>query len=452
MDQGTLESFLRKAIRGLAQMEHRGRREEAIGRRLRTKFHKRQIAEMIGIGVSTLSRQEKESKSWPDGHVVGRERTYSLDDLMMMRAILAASPKPRTQMLSWRKPDDPLPVVSFASQKGGTGKSLSSAHFAQYLSLYYGMRVGVIDADPQHTLSLYFASPEQRDGAPYRDFETLVDFAGLYMDEEMGAPLSDRSGEELNDCWVSTPWPGIRIIPANVETSEGEIQLSRLMMAGVTKPPLYLHTKNAIEKWADANPPRTMPEELADANGFVDPARLQEALSETLDVIIIDYQPALTIFQLNNLVASTHLVVPQTMKGFDIATLEAFLMKLLDYTETVLSTNTALSMGSGNHVILPTIVQRTNFADLEQIAALMEHCPGVVSPVYYLRSDAVANAADLYQSAYEYEPSPGQRKGLKRFLENANAVNDALVERIWPGRGRGYAEAWFEANYGDEDD
>lgn len=451
MTQGNLESFLRMSIRGLASMESRGRREAAIGGRLHKTFHKRQVAEMIGVGVSTLTRHESESQSWPEGRAIGRERVYSLDDIMMMRAILSSSPKLRSEPLAWRRPSDPLPVISFASQKGGTGKSLASAHFAQYLSLNYGMRVGVIDADPQHTLSLYFASPEQREGVPYRNFETLVDFAGLYMDEETGAPLSRRPASELDGCWVETPWPGVRIIPANVESSEGEIQLARLLQARVSEPPLYMHTKNAIDRWSSEYAPRTRPEDLADDNGYVDPERLNAALKETLDVIIIDYQPALTIFQLNNLVATTHLVIPQTMKGFDIATLEAFLTKLLDYVETVLSTNTSLTIGAGDHIILPTIVQRSNDTDIEQIMGIMEHCPKALSPVYYMRSDAVANAADLYQSAYEFDPSPGQRKSLKRFLDNANAVNDTLVSRIWPGRERGYAQAWIDTNYGDED-
>ena len=451
MAQGTLESFLRSAVRGLASMEPKTRREAAIGSRLEKSFSKRQVAELIGVGVSTLSRHEKESASWPEGQMIGRERVYRLPEIMTMRAILASTPKPRVEPLAWRKPGDPLPIISFASQKGGTGKSLTSAHFAQYLSLHYGMRIGLIDADPQHTLSLYFASPENRHGIPFKDYETLVDFAGLYADEESGAPLSNRTPAELDGCFVPTPWPGIRIIPANVETSEGELQLMRLMRSQVLDPPIYMHTRSAIDKWAASHPPLTNPGNLADADGAVDPAQLNAALAETLDVIIIDYQPALTVFQLNNLVASTHLVIPQTMKGFDIATLEAFLTKLLDYVETVLSMNSTLSIGEGHHTILPTIVQRANDVDLDQIASIMEKCPGIVSPVFYLRSDAVSNAADLYQSAYEFQPSAGQRKGLNRFIENANAANDALVARIWPGRERGYAEAWMNANYGEED-
>jgi len=82
----------------------------------------------------------------------------------------------------------------------------------------------------------------------------------------------------------------------------------------------------------------------------------------------------------------------------------------------------------------------------------MENCPGAVSPVFYLRSDAIANAADLFQSAYEFEPTPGQRRGIKRFVDNANAVNDALVGMIWPGKERGYAQKWMDNNYGEETD
>ena len=181
MAQGTLESFLRSAVRGLASMEPKTRREAAIGSRLEKSFSKRQVAELIGVGVSTLSRHEKESKSWPEGQMVGRERVYRLPEIMTMRAILASTPKPRVEPLAWRKPNDPLPIISFASQKGGTGKSLTSAHFAQYLSLHYGMRVGLIDADPQHTLSLYFAPPENRHGIPFKDYETPVSYTHLTL-------------------------------------------------------------------------------------------------------------------------------------------------------------------------------------------------------------------------------------------------------------------------------
>ena len=101
----------------------------------------------------------------------------------------------------------------------------------------------------------------------------------------------------------------------------------------------------------------------------------------------------------------------------------------------------------------PTIVQRTNEQDLQQITTLMENCPGEVLPVFYLRSDAISNAADNYQSAYEYEPDTrGKKKGIDRFVENANAVNDAIAAQIWPHLSRGHAQAWMNEFYAEGDE
>ena len=104
-------------------------------------------------------------------------------------------------------------------------------------------------------------------------------------------------------------------------------------------------------------------------------------------------------------------------------------------------------------MLLPTIVQRTNEQDLTQVGNLLENCPDEVLPVFYLRSDAISNASDVYQSVYEYDPdTPGKRKGINRFIENADAVNDAIVSRLWPGLERGYAEHWMQNFYNFEEE
>ena len=98
-----------------------------------------------------------------------------------------------------------MKVVTFGAQKGGTGKSLSAAHFAQYVNLHYGLRVGVIDADPQATVSLYFADEQLPLFEP--DTLTLADFMGV--DDPAAVSIEARTGEELNDIWQATPWPGL---------------------------------------------------------------------------------------------------------------------------------------------------------------------------------------------------------------------------------------------------
>ena len=135
------------------------------------------------------------------------------------------------------------------------------------------------------------------------------------------------------------------------------------------------------------------------------------------------------------------------MKGFDIATLSTFVTGLLTMLRHIFA-NERLDIGAGANMLLPTIVQRTNEQDLKQVSNLLENCPDEVLPVFYLRSDAISNASDVYQSVYEYEPdTPGKKKGINRFIDNADAVNDAIVSRLWPGLERGYADAWMEDFY-----
>lgn len=446
---GNLEQFLTELSRGLEKTMVSVNKEMTLRNRVQRSWSMRQCAGFLNVGVPYLNKFAKQQADFPAGKYVGRERVFTIKELMHMRALLAGSAKKPYDYLAWRKPGEELPVISFASQKGGTAKSLTAAHFAQYLSLHHGMRVGVMDADPQSTITLYFVGGEGLPSMPNEDTPSMVDFAGLFPGET--EPYVDYSSEELDNFFLKTSWPGVRLVPAHGETSEGEIQIARLVSERPKGKNFYRYLRDAIERWSDGNPPITNPSELV-IDGVVDEQKLDSALNETLDCIIIDYQPALTLFQLNNVVASSSLVIPQTMKGFDIATLSTFVNGLLGMLQHILR-NERLDIGSGPSMLLPTIVQRTNNQDLNQIGNLMEHCPAEMLPVFYLRSDSISNASDVYQSVYEYQAdTPGKQKGIDRFIANANAVNDAIVSRLWPGRERGYAESWIEDFYYEDEE
>ncbi|MBD1944867.1 ParA family protein [Coleofasciculus sp. FACHB-712] len=53
-----------------------------------------------------------------------------------------------------------MSIIAFINQKGGTGKSTSSLHFAHWLATQQKRKVSVVDADPQRSLSRWFASME----------------------------------------------------------------------------------------------------------------------------------------------------------------------------------------------------------------------------------------------------------------------------------------------------
>ena len=107
-------------------------KELTLRHRIKRTWSMRQCARFLNVSIQYLTKFANGNDDFPKGEYVGRERVFNLHELMHMRALMAASAKRPFDYLAWRKPGDPLPVISFASQKGGTAKSLSAAHFAQY--------------------------------------------------------------------------------------------------------------------------------------------------------------------------------------------------------------------------------------------------------------------------------------------------------------------------------
>ncbi|AML53826.1 hypothetical protein RC74_21390 (plasmid) [Falsihalocynthiibacter arcticus] len=417
-------------------------RDLTLKNRVARRFSQREVADFVGVDKNYLIRLAKTEPSFPVGVVRGRERTFSPDEIMLIRALIGSNPLQKRPHLFWRKPDEELKVVVFGAQKGGTGKSLSSAHFAQYLALTYGMRVGVIDSDPQGTASLYFANedlPLFKDDTP-----TLADFMGV--DEPGQEQPTNHDAKTLNSFWQPTPWPGLRLLPGGANILSGDVAL--YFMRATTR--IHKVFSNALKIWSDAYKPDTQPGDLRNSDGTFNMEKYEKALSETFDVIIVDQQPSISLMQLNPLVSADTLIIPQTMKGFDLSTLTTFISVLRAYLETLTANDPDLHLGTGKHVVLPTIVQESNDKDTGQILDLYRRAPDLISQVWYSRSDAIANAAEEYKSIYEYQPPDSRRSSARSFLNNANAVNDALVKRVWPELpSRGFAEVFIKEHWGE---
>ena len=426
MAYGQFEQFIRNMGRVMGTVNTKLQRDLTLRTRVARRFSLTETATLLGVDTTYLTRVSNDDDAFPLGEKRGRERTFSPSEIMQIRAVIASNPAAKRDYLHWRKPGDPVKVVTFGAQKGGTGKSLSAAHFAQYVNLHYGLRVGIIDADPQATVSLYFADENLPLFKP--DTPTLADFMGV--DDPAAGELSVRSMSELNDIWQNTPWPGVRLIPGGANIQNGDISL--FFMSQRSQVPVYRVLKDAIQGWDDAYGPRTKLEDLRDENGLFDERAFQKALNETVDVIVIDQQPSLTLMQLNGLIAADNVVVPQTMKGFDLATLSTYVSNIGEYLDFIMGFESDLVIGAGEHMVLPTIVQEQNNQDTDQIVDLYRKAPREVLQVWYGRSDAIANAAEEYKSIYEYLPPKTRRASAKAFMTNANAVNDALVQRIWP--------------------
>ncbi|MEL7132504.1 MAG: ParA family protein [Pseudomonadota bacterium] len=442
MAYGQFEQFIRNMTRVMGAVNTKLQRDLTLRTRVARRFSMTEVAQLLAVDTTYLTKLSGDDPQFPDGERTGRERTFSPSEIMLIRALIGSNPGARRPHLHWRKPGAPVKVVTFGAQKGGTGKSLSAAHFAQYINLFYGLRVGVIDADPQATVSLYFAD----ESLPLFDPETptLADFMGV--DDPGSDTVTERGAADLNAIWQATPWPGVRLIPGGANIQNGDISLFFLSQA--SRVPVYRVLKDAIATWDSGFGPKTKPEDLRDADGAFDMEGYQAALSETVDVIVIDQQPSLTLMQLNGLIAADNVVIPQTMKGFDLATLATYVSNIGEYLEFIMGFEADLEIGAGDHMVLPTIVQEQNNQDVDQIVDLYRKAPREVMQVWYARSDAIANAAEEYKSIYEYLPPKTRRTSAKAFMANANAVNDALVSRIWPALpDRGFAKAFMEERW-----
>lgn len=442
MAYGQFEQFIRNMSRVMGAVNTKLQRDLTLRTRVARRFSMVEVASLLAVDTTYLTRISSEEPMFPDGEKHGRERTFSPSEIMLIRAIIGSNPAAKRPYLHWRSKGQPVKVVTFGAQKGGTGKSLSAAHFAQYVNLHYGLRVGVIDADPQATVSLYFADEK----LPLFDAETptLADFMGV--DDPAAVALTEPSGADLDKIWQSTPWPGIRLIPGGANIQNGDISL--FFMSQQSQVPVYRVLKTAIAAWDSTNGPRTAIDDLRGDNGAFDLGAYERALNETVDVIVIDQQPSLTLMQLNGLVAADNVVIPQTMKGFDLATLATYVSNIGEYLEFIMGFEADIEIGAGEHMVLPTIVQEQNTQDTDQILDLYRKAPREVMQVWYSRSDAIANAAEEYKSIYEYMPPKTRRASAKAFMANANAVNDALVQRIWPELPpRDFAKAFIEERW-----
>jgi len=443
---GDLREFVHALSDVMAHVDTQTVRVETFEKRVTRRFTKRETASFLGVDVGFLGQIAAiDQDLFPKGIKSGREVSFSPSEINLIRAILGSKKRIKRQHLNWRKPGDPLRVVTFGALKGGTGKTLSSAHFAQYLALTYGLRVGVIDGDPQATCSLYFAGADMD---VFTDTsKTVLDFMGLTALD--GAPPALPCAQDQDAIWQQTPWPGLRMIPGGMDVMNGDTALMKMSQNGYHA--IYRVLKDAIDHWSRNQPPQTQPADLRRADGSFDVERYERGLTETLDVIVIDQQPSMTFMQMNGVVAADSLVVPMTMKGFDLSTLSIYAASLMDYLDYVSELDPGFSFGNQGHFVLPTIVQGDNEKDVQQVADLRAHGGDLVSEVWYDRSAAVANAAERYMSIYEFSPPEGRKVSAKSFMKNANAVGDYIVSRTLPHLlSRGFAAEFIAERWGEE--
>ncbi|MCV3767947.1 plasmid partitioning protein RepA [Rhizobium sp. TRM95796] len=364
-------------------------------------FTSGEAARLIGVSDGYL-RQLTLAGEGPQPQIgsAGR-RYYSLADIDALRRFLADQAlakgndaKARTY-LKWRDParSEHLQVISVTNFKGGSGKTTSAVHLAQYLAMT-GHRVLAVDLDPQASLSALFG------------YQPELDLSG--NDTIYGAIRYDDEARPLRDIIRKTYFHGLDLVPGNLELQEFEHQTPRAL---------------SMRKPGDEN------------SLFF--ARVQQALetvADDYDVVVLDCPPQLGYLTLSSLCASTSVIVTVHPQMLDVASMSQFLFMTADLLAVVREAG-----GSLNFDFLRYLVTRFEPHDgpQTQIVGFLRSLFGdrvLTAPM--LKSTAVSDAGLTKQTLYEVGRENFSRGTYDRAMESLDAVNAEIEKLIHTAWGR----------------
>ncbi|MDI7865022.1 plasmid partitioning protein RepA [Rhizobiaceae bacterium n13] len=347
-------------------------------------FSPAEASSLIGIGEGYL-RQIAAEFNVPEPLANGR-RMYTPADMNLIRQMLDEKngiPK----YVPGRRDGEKLQVVAVMNFKGGSGKTTTSAHLAQYMALR-GYRTLAVDLDPQASLSAMFGHQPELDVG---EGETL------YGAIRYEYPIS------ISEIVRATYTPNLHIVPGNLELMEFEHETPRLMAAGSTETMFF--------------------------------ARIGEVLGqiETLyDLVVIDCPPQLGFLTMSALCAATSVLITIHPQMLDVMSMSQFLSMTSDLMSIV-----ERAGGRTSYDWMRYLVTRyePNDGPQSQMTGFMRAIFGnrmLQNPM--LKSTAISDAGVTKQTLYEVDRAQFTRGTYDRAIDSLNAVNsevEALIKSTW---------------------
>lgn len=357
------------------------------------RFMTHEVSKLTSIPEPTLRVLSNEGKGPVPERLENNYRVYTLDQVNELRALMAAQkPSDALRYLPHRRAGEHLQVIGIANFKGGSAKTTTSAHLAHFLALH-GYRVLAIDLDPQASLSAMFgAQPELDVGENETIYATL------------------RYGPErrpMREIIRKTYFPGIDLIPGNIEVMEYEHETPRV-----------LATKSAPK----------------DSFFF---ERLRLAIGEVeddYDVVILDTPPSLGFLTLGAIYAATGLIVTVHPAMLDVMSMSQFLLMLNDLIGVIHENGARLRQDFLHYLVTR---HDPNDQPQAQIVSMLRHlfAEDVLAPTA-IESTAVESAGLAKRTLYELEPGNVGRDTFRRAKDSMDAVNDRILELIRQSWGR----------------
>lgn len=346
-----------------------------------------EAARFLGIAEGYLRQLVAEGKG-PPASPNGR-RTYAIEDVDALRRDLDASGKGSRRYVPHRRDGERLQVLAIMNFKGGSGKTTTSAHLAQYLALR-GYRVLAIDLDPQASLSALFGHQPELDVG---DNDTIY-----------GAIRYDEHRRELAEIVRGTYIPNLHMVPGQLELMEFEHETPKALMTREAQDTLFF-------------------------------ARLGQAIgqvSDAYDVVVIDCPPQLGFLTLSALCAATSVLITVHPQMLDVMSMSQFLNMTGSLLDVV-----ADAGATTEYDWMRYLVTRYEPSDGPQttMVGLMRSIFGsrvLTHPM--VKSTAIADAGLTKQTLYEIERHQFTRGTYDRAVEALDEVNgeiEDLIKQVW---------------------
>jgi chromosome partitioning protein len=356
------------------------------------RFTSGEAARWIGVSDSRLRQLALAGEGPQPETGPGGRRLYTLSEMNDVRRVLAASTKgaDRRRYMPRRGPGDKLQVIAVTNFKGGSGKTTTAAHLAQYLALR-GYRVLAVDLDPQASLSVLLGMLPELDVAANQTLQAAIRY------DDQRRPLR----EVIRKTYVE----GLDLVPGNLELMEFEHETPRVLARGSQGAQSLFY------------------------------ARAAEALGEVegdYDVVVLDCPPQLGFLTLAALCAATGVIVTVHPQMLDVASMSQFLLMTNDLLDVVRDAGGQLSFDFYRY-----LVTRHEPQDGPQtkVVALLRNLFGdhvLTSPM--LKSAAIADAGLSKQTLYEIGRENLTRQTYDRASEALDHVNgeiERLLLRVW---------------------
>ena len=356
------------------------------------KFTSGEAARLIGVSDSTLRKMTIAGEGpSPELSSNGR-RFYTLADINELRKLLALSARGREaiEFVPHRRQGEHLQVLAVTNFKGGSGKTTTSAHLAQYLALQ-GYRVLAIDLDPQASLSALLGVLPEVDVAANQTLYAAIRYDG------------DR--QSLSRVIRSTYFDGLDLVPGNLELMEFEHTTPKALTAGARSGETLFFARVA--------------------------AALDE-VADQYDVVVIDCPPQLGFLTLSGLCASTSMIVTVQPQMLDISSMSQFLLMTRDLLGVVRDAGGSLKFDFVRYLLTRFEPQD---APQTKVAALLRNLFDdhiLTNPM--VKSAAISDAGLTKQTLYEIGRENLTRTTYDRAMEALASVNseiEGLIKKAW---------------------